>query len=83
LKKSIEIEEPYVLSGWGLHEKDITENLKHYFEHMDPKLKQSFSSLDVLQDQLMSGYDPHLLVYKQPSSQTMSGLIAFNLDTMV
>lgn len=31
----------------------------------------------------MSCYDPHLLVYKQGSSTTMSGLIAFNVDTMV
>ena len=83
MRRSIEKEEPYVISGWGLHERDITENLKHYFEHLDGSFKQSFSPLEILQEQLMSGYDPHLLVYKQASSQTMSGLIAFNVDTMV
>jgi hypothetical protein len=31
----------------------------------------------------MSGYDPHLLVYKSTRSPTMSGLVAFNVDTMV
>jgi hypothetical protein len=57
-----------VIAGWGLQEKDIAENLKHYFEHLDSKFKQSFSPLETLQEQIMSGYDPHLLVYKQPSS---------------
>jgi len=31
----------------------------------------------------MSCYDPHLLVYKTVKSPSMSGLIAFNVDTMV
>ena len=46
-KKSVE-KELYAISGWGLNEKDICENLKHYFEHLDSKMKQSFSSLPIL-----------------------------------
>jgi hypothetical protein len=72
-----------VIAGWGLEEKEISENLQHYFEHLPGDLRHSFAPIPVLLDQLMSCYDPHLLVYKTVKSPSMSGLIAFNVDTMV
>jgi hypothetical protein len=72
-----------VIAGWGLEEKEITDNLQHYFEHLPGHLRHSFAPIPVLLDQLMSCYDPHLLVYKTVKSPSMSGLIAFNVDTMV
>jgi hypothetical protein len=84
LRKSIDKEkDKFVIAGWGLEEKEIGDNLQHYFDHLPPHLKHSFAPINVLLDQLMSCYDPHLLVYKTLKTPSMSGLIAFNVDTMV
>ena len=84
MRKSLDKElDKFVIAGWGLEEKEISDNLKHYFEHLPGPLKHSFAPINVLFDQLMSCYDPHLLVYKTVKAPSMSGLIAFNVDTMV
>jgi hypothetical protein len=72
-----------VISGWGLEEAEIGDNLVHYYDHLPEHMKMSFAPIQVLQEQLMSGYDPHLLVYKTVKTPSMTGLIAFNVDTMV
>jgi hypothetical protein len=72
-----------VIAGWGLEEKEIVENLQHYYDHLPKQMRLSFAPISVLQENLMSAYDPHLLVYKTTKQPAMIGLIAFNIDTMV
>jgi hypothetical protein len=39
-----------VIAGWGLEEKEISENLQHYFEHLPGDLRHSFAPIPVLLD---------------------------------
>ena len=42
----------------------------------------SFAPISTLIDFMASGYDPHYLIF-QNQKKEMTGLIAFNVDTMV
>ncbi|CDW89091.1 UNKNOWN [Stylonychia lemnae] len=88
-QQSLEYEEtieegPLAIFGLNIHEDDLNDEISKYYDSLDKSIKNSFAPINLLIDSMMSGYDPHYLVLKSSEkSQTISGLLAFNVDNML